>query len=87
MLLKSGQLKNCFLSLQAPLFLCEIFKDGGKTHNGGLIVLIMGGGIYLSAKFERNWCFAIALYHLILRIQNLEVSNKRLFHQKVRILR
>ena len=37
------------------------------------------GGICLSANFERNRCFLIALYHLILRIPNLKVVNKRLF--------
>ena len=28
-----------FFSLQIPLFLHEIFKDGGETCNAGLVVL------------------------------------------------
>ena len=48
---------------------------------------INGGGIYLPANYEKNRCFLIALYHLILKIPNLEVANKSLYHQQVKILR
>ena len=49
----------------------------------GVSSLINEGGIYLSANYEKNRRFLIALYHLILRIPNLEVASKRIFHQQV----
>ena len=58
---------------------------GGR--GGGGRSSINGDDIYLSANYERNRCFLIPLCHLILRIANLEVANKRLFHQQVKILR
>ena len=61
----------------------EFLKMAAKLIMG-VSSLINEGGIYLSANYEKkNRCFMIALYHLILRIPNLEVASKRIFHQQV----
>ena len=46
----------------------------------------MGAEIYLSEKYERNRCFLLALDHLTLRKPNLQVANKRVFHQPVKLM-
>ena len=59
------------------VFLSVVFKDGGTIMgvgwftNGG-----KGGGIYPSANSERNRCFLVELYSLILKRPRLEVATK-----------
>ena len=40
----------------------------------------------LSPKWSRNRCFLVTLCCLIVRLSNLKVTNKRLLHQKEKIL-
>ena len=60
-----------------------VFEDGRETHNGGMVGLLMGKrGSYLpSTNYERNRCFLVAQYSLILRRPNLEVEvqNQQVF--------
>ena len=56
----------------------KLILEGGV--GGGVSSFINGVCRYLSASFERNICFLIPLYRLILSVPNLEVANKMLFH-------
>ena len=60
-----------------------VFEDGRETHNGGKVGLLMRKrGYYLpTTNYERNRCFLVALYSLILRRPNLEVEvqNQEVF--------
>ena len=60
-----------------------VFEDGGENHNGGRVGLLMGkrGSYSPSTNCERNRCFLVALYSLILRRPNLEVEvqNQEVF--------
>ena len=72
------------------LFLSLAFKDGGKTHNGGQVGLLMmkrGWNLPRCKLWKKNRCFLVALYRLILRGANLEVATKRFLHRLVKILR
>ena len=63
-----------------------ILEGVGGGGGGGVSSFINGVCSYLSASFERNSCFLIPLYRLILSVPNLEVANKMLFHQQVKLL-
>ena len=60
-----------------------VFEDGGENHNGGRVGLLMGkrGSYSPSTNCERNRCFLVALYSLILRRPNLDVKvqNQEVF--------
>ena len=60
-----------------------VFEDSRETHNGGKVGLLMGKrGSYLpTTNYERNRCFLVALYSLILRRPTLEVEvqNQEVF--------
>ena len=65
----------------------RFLKTVGKLVMGGLIVLLVGVVFTSLQTMKEIGAFFISLYHLILRIPNLEVPNRRLLHQRVEMLR